>query len=106
MGILFKEMRERSLYFLDSLVSGKSVCGELARKMNVGFAKRDIFLDNSKDPRYIKGQIEKLKVKAKRNGFAVGIGHDRTTTMQVLKEVLPELKNQGFRLVLVSELTQ
>jgi hypothetical protein len=104
MGILFKEMRRRSLYFLDSLVSGKSVCTEAARKMKVSFAKRDIFLDNSRDPQYIKGQIEKLKARAGKSGFAIGVGHDRRTTLEVLKEVLPELKKQGYRLVFVSEL--
>jgi len=104
MGILFKEMRRKSLYFLDSLVSGKSVCMEAARKMKVSFAKRDIFLDNIKDPQYIKGQIEKLKTKAGKSGFAIGVGHDRRTTLEVLKEVLPELKKEGFRIVFVSEL--
>jgi polysaccharide deacetylase 2 family uncharacterized protein YibQ len=46
MGIIFKELKRRHLYFLDSFVSGESICFDLAHKMHLGFAKRDVFLDN------------------------------------------------------------
>lgn len=104
MIIVFNELRKRGLYFLDSYVSLDSVCFELAHKNNLSFAQRDIFLDNQNDPEYIRGQIDKLKLAAKANGKAVGIGHDRKVTLQVLKEIMPELRKEGYKFVRLSEL--
>jgi len=106
MGIIFKEIKEKNLYFLDSVVSGKSIAFSLSRKMNVKFAKRDVFLDNSSDPAYIKGQINRLKAAAKRQGYALGIGHDRPNTLMVLQEVMPRLEEEGYKFVFVSELAR
>lgn len=106
MGIIFQVLKSRRLYFLDSMVSPKSICFDLARKMNLGFAKRDVFLDNIEEPGYIRGQIYKLKTKAKVYGQAIGIGHDRRITLEVLREVMPELENEGYKFVFVSELVK
>jgi len=104
MGIIFKELKKRRLYFLDSLVSSDSVGFDLAHKIALGFIKRDIFLDNTETPEYIKGQIYKLKTRARVYGQAVGIGHDRRVTLEVLKEVMPELEKEGYKFVFLSEL--
>lgn len=104
MKILFQELKKRNLFFLDSLVSAKSICSNLARDMKIRFSKREVFLDNIERAEYIKGQILKLKQKAKNLGRAIGIGHDREITIQVLKEVLPELEKEGYKLVFLSEL--
>ena len=106
MGIVLKELKKRNLFFLDSLVSSKTICSSLAAKLGVGFVKRDVFLDNREDPEYIKGQIYKLKKKAQTFGYALGIGHDRKITLEVLKETMPELEREGYKLVFVSELVK
>lgn len=104
MGIIFKELKKRNLYFLDSLVSSDSIGFDLAHKVQLGFISRDVFLDNTETPEYIKGQINKLKTRARVYGQAVGIGHDRKTTLEVLKEVMPRLEKEGYKFVFVSEL--
>jgi polysaccharide deacetylase 2 family uncharacterized protein YibQ len=104
MAIVFKFLKSRNLYFLDSLVSSGSVCFDLAKKINLGFARRDIFLDNNEEPEYIMEQIEKLKKRAKFYGRAIGIGHDRKLTLEALKEAMPRLEKQGYKFVFVSEL--
>lgn len=106
MEIIFKELKARGLYFLDSLVSTKSVCFPLAKKISLGFAKRDVFLDNTQDPSYIRGQINKLKSRAKNKGWAIGIGHDRKITLETLKEVMPEMEKEGYKFVFLSELVR
>jgi uncharacterized protein len=106
MEIVFKELKKRNLYFLDSFVSSKSICADLARKVAIGFAKRDVFLDNEEQYGYIRKQIYKLKLKAKMRGFAIGIGHDRKITLGVLREVMPELEKEGYKFVFVSELVR
>jgi len=106
MGIIFGELKNRGIYFLDSYVTSKSICQELARKMNLPIVKRDVFLDNTENREYIKKQIYKLKAKARARGFAVGIGHDRKVTLEVLKEVMPEIAKEGYRFVYLSELVR
>lgn len=106
MSIVLKELKKRNLFFLDSLVSPKTVCSNLAAKLRVGFAKRDIFLDNKEEAEYIKGQIYKLKRRAEMYGRAIGIGHDRKITLEVLKETMPELEREGYKFVFVSELVK
>lgn len=106
MEIIFAELKKRHLYFLDNLVSSKSLCFELAKKVNLKFARRDIFLDNTPKPEYIKKQLEKLKQKAQRKGYALGIGHDRKLTLETLREMLPLIQKEGYQFVFVSEVVE
>ncbi|MFC1804271.1 divergent polysaccharide deacetylase family protein [Candidatus Omnitrophota bacterium] len=103
---LFKELKRRKLYFLDSRVSTKSVCQKVAASQRLRFAKRDVFLDNRSDPEYILAQIEELKERAVAFGMSIGIGHDRRNTLEVLREVIPELEKEGFKMVVLSELVK
>lgn len=106
MRIIFNELKRRHLYFLDSLVSPESVGFDLANERRVAFSKRDVFLDNEEKPEYIKGQISKLKTRAMVYGRAIGIGHDRKVTLEVLKEVMPQMAKEGYRFVFVSDLVK
>lgn len=103
MEIILKELKKRRLYFLDSFVTSKSVCLELARRVGLKSFKRDVFLDNQEEREYIKKQIYILKEKARARGFAIGIGHDRKLTLEVLKEVMPKIAKEGFKFVFLSE---
>ncbi|MCM8770629.1 MAG: divergent polysaccharide deacetylase family protein [Candidatus Omnitrophica bacterium] len=104
MRIIFEELKKKNLYFLDSYVSANSICFKLTRGIKIRFARRDVFLDNEDNPDYIRAQLEKLKQLAQSRGYAIGIGHDRKITLEVLKEELPKLQKQGFKFVTVSEL--
>ena len=104
--IIFKELKKRKLYFLDSVVSSYSVAASLAKNLGVAFIQRNVFLDNEEDPIYIRGQIDKLKTKANLHGSAVGIGHDRKVTLEVLNTVMPKLEKEGYKFVFVSDLVK
>ena len=106
MDITFAELKNKGLYFLDSFVTGNSIAMPLAQKSAVRFARRDVFLDNNLDDKYIRQQIYRLKIKARLKGQAVGIGHDRKLTLKVLKEVMPEISQEGYKFVFVSELVR
>jgi polysaccharide deacetylase 2 family uncharacterized protein YibQ len=104
MRIVFDELKKKNLYFLDSFVSTKSICANIAGEKKLLFAKRDIFLDNKEESSYIKSQLNKLKKKATKYGQAIGIGHDKKITLQVLNEMMPELEKEGFSFIFVSDL--
>lgn len=106
MEIILKELKKRKLYFLDSYVSAHSVCSEIADDLKIDYARRDIFLDNYPDIAYITGQLRKLKNRAALYGQAIGIGHDRPSTLAALKEKMPEIESEGYKFVFVSELVK
>ncbi|MDD5120358.1 MAG: divergent polysaccharide deacetylase family protein [Candidatus Omnitrophica bacterium] len=103
-SIVMGEVKKHKLYFLDSFVTAKSVCQRVAKKINLKIAKRDVFLDNENNPAYIRAQLIKLKKISSKKGIAVGIGHDRKATLEVLKEMLPEMAEEGYKFVFVSEI--
>lgn len=104
MEIILKELKRRGLYFLDSFVTPKSVCLDAGRRIGVRTFRRSVFLDNLEEANYIKQQINELKKKARAGGFAIGIGHDRKLTLEVLREVMPKLSKEGYKFVFLSEM--
>lgn len=106
MKIIFGEMKKRRLYFLDSLVTPKSVCEKLSGETGVRFVQRNIFLDNETDASYIRGQLASLLEVALKDGQAIGIGHDRVLTLKTVKEFADEINKEKFEFVFVSELTK
>ncbi|MDD5108705.1 MAG: divergent polysaccharide deacetylase family protein [Candidatus Omnitrophica bacterium] len=105
-GIVMLETKKRNLYFLDSFVTARSVCRQIAVKIKERFAKRDVFLDNQDDPAYIRGQLLKLKNLCRKQTSVIAIGHDRKNTLMVLKEMLPKMKEEGYKFVFVSEIAK
>jgi polysaccharide deacetylase 2 family uncharacterized protein YibQ len=101
MSILFAELAKSDLFFVDSRVTGKSVCLSLARKYKIPFTQRDIFLDNTNEREYIEGQFRQLAQRARSHGVAVGIGHARPLTWTILKEQAETLTQEGFQFVTV-----
>jgi polysaccharide deacetylase 2 family uncharacterized protein YibQ len=98
-------LKARGLFFIDSLTSPASVTEKVARRLNLGYGKRDIFLDNRNDERYIRGQMEKLIRAALRKGKAIGIGHvNHLNTARVLAEFIPVFRKKGVQVVFPSEI--
>ena len=104
MKIIFKRLKKKDLFFVDSMTARNSVCSGLASEMNLAFGRRDVFLDNINTREAIIKQIMTLAQRARRRGYAVAIGHDRRLTMQVLKEQIPLLEAQGFTIVSIKDL--
>jgi len=103
---LFMELKKRDLYFLDNLVTDKSVCREVAKSVGLRTAARSVFLDNESNEGYIEKQIFRTANLAAKTGWAIGVGHDRANTIKVLAKVIPQLKKAGFEFVYVSELVK
>ncbi len=104
MTTVMRRLKERGLYFVDSYSSPNSVCLAVSQAEGVRFIRRDIFIDNTADRAYIRQQLAKLKARAAKTGYAVGIGHDRKLTVEVLREELPLIAAEGYRFVRISEL--
>jgi len=100
---IFTVLKERNLYFIDSRTTSKTLCKPSARLFQIPFAQRDVFLDHVQDAEFIRKQIKELIQIARRNGYAVGIGHPHLITYDILREMLPELQKE-VQLVPASEI--
>jgi len=105
MGSVMDSAKLNSLYFLDSKSTLYSVAEETASG-KVPYIKRDVFLDNDSSKEYINKQFDLLIESAKLQGYAIGIGHDKVNTLEVLSNRIPEVKDIDIKFVLVSELIE
>jgi len=86
MNKLFRALKKYNFIFVDSKTSVNSTAKELSVKHKVPYIVRDIFLDNDRNFTYIQNQL-KLAIKtAKKQGYAIAIGHPYDITFKVLKE--------------------
>jgi polysaccharide deacetylase 2 family uncharacterized protein YibQ len=91
---IFSVLKERNLYFIDSRTTSQTLCKSSARLFQIPFAQRDVFLDHLQDAEFIHRQIKELVRVARRNGYAVGIGHPHLITYNILRELLPGLQKE------------
>ena len=61
-------------------------------------------MDNDDDEEKITQQLMKLVKKSKENGFAIGIGHVKPKTLNVLEKHIPELQKEGYKFGFVSKM--
>jgi polysaccharide deacetylase 2 family uncharacterized protein YibQ len=105
MRAVLAPLKERRLYFLDSLTSPRSVAYNEARREGVAAARNDLFLDDdTQDPKLVGERLSKLLELAKTRGRAVGIAHPRRWTLEALRDNEARIKSSGVRMVFLSEL--
>lgn len=104
MSWLFEELERRGLMFVDSRTTKKTVAPMLAAHFGLPFAERNVFLDNELGADALVAQLEVLETEARKNGFAVGIGHPHRGTIAALNAWLPTLAEKGIVLVPVSDI--
>jgi polysaccharide deacetylase 2 family uncharacterized protein YibQ len=105
--ILLDEVGERGLFFLDSKTVPGELAASVAGSMGVRCLENDLFWDTGVDePEAIRAKLDRLFQIARRRGYAVGIGHPRPVTLEVLREKLPEMERLGVRLVPIRGLTE
>ena len=105
MNWMMAELRARGgLYFVDSFTSAQSVAWPVAEAWELAATRRQVFLDDVRDPEEIRAQLVRLIAKAQREGSALAIGHPYPETIAVLERELPALARYQVRLVAPSEL--
>ena len=87
-------LKKRKLFFIDSRTTVDTLCRPSAQLLQVPFAQKDVFIDHIPKPDFIREQIHRLIKIAGRHGEAIGIAHPHTVTYEILREMLPELKEK------------
>ncbi len=101
---ILRDLKRRNLFFLDSFTTADSVATRIGRNVGIPVLKRDVFLDNTDEQGYVRERVRELAALARRKGFAIGIGHHRHNTLQVLHEEIPKLKQEGFEILSLADL--
>jgi polysaccharide deacetylase 2 family uncharacterized protein YibQ len=94
------------LFFVDSRTTRATVAEQLATEYGIPNIARKVFLDNEGETTAIRAQFRRLLAEARREGTALGIGHPRPATLEVLAEELAHLEQQGIQLLPVARLIE
>jgi polysaccharide deacetylase 2 family uncharacterized protein YibQ len=103
---VLEQVKERGLFFVDSKTTSDTLAYDLARKMKIRTAQRNVFLDDVQTYEYSRGQIRRLVELARQNGHALAIGHPFPSTLAALRDSIPWLKQQKVSIVPVSEILE
>jgi len=101
---ILEALKRRDLFFLDSRTTADSIAFDLARKMGLPSAYRNVFLDTPVGVETSKKKLSELLRISRKTGRAIGIGHPFPETLQALREGLPLLAGSGVKIVFVSEI--
>jgi polysaccharide deacetylase 2 family uncharacterized protein YibQ len=104
MGELMPALREKNLFFIDSRTSAQTVAYQVAQQDGVRSAYRKVFLDDTPTREAVLAQIQLAERDARRDGWAIAIGHPHPATIATLREEMPRIQSQGIRLVFASDL--
>ena len=104
LDIVMEKLNAQNLFFVDSKTSPGNTVKNSAKKFEVPYLSRNIFLDNFQSEPYIKKQLYKAVRIAKKHGKAIAIGHPHLATYNVLATYLPIIQKNGIKIAKASEL--
>ena len=104
MSTIARVLKDKNKFFVDSRTTVETI-GETTMKIfDVPTASRNVFLDNDDDEEKITVQLMKLVKKSEEKGTAIGIGHVKPKTLNVLKKHIPKLQKDGYKFEFVSKI--
>ncbi|MGR0278248.1 divergent polysaccharide deacetylase family protein [Marinomonas dokdonensis] len=104
MNWVMETLQERSLFFIDSLTSPKSVAQQTAQDYGLRTVSRDVFLDNIRNEKAIDKQFNRLLKTARSQGVALAIGHPYPETMAYLHKRLQQIDGDGVQLAPLTDI--
>lgn len=101
---VMETLKQKHLYFIDSMTTRFTKAGETADQLGVPLLKRQLFLDNDTSVNALERQFNLMISQAHTQGSLVAIAHPYPETMRFLKANLQRLKTEGIDLVPASSL--
>jgi len=95
MNVLIRTLAENNKLWVDSMTNAESLSHEFTSIYGMPDLHRDVFLDNQKDKASLEKSMDMLIIDAKKQGYAIGIGHAQT---DLLPEVLLDYYNRRHEL--------
>ncbi|OTA19184.1 hypothetical protein Xbed_02581 [Xenorhabdus beddingii] len=91
MQVLSHHPSHHPLYFLDSVTIGNTQVTKAAMGTSVPVIRRNVFLDNVQTEAETRHQLNRAIALARKQGFAIAIGHPHPTTVRALQQALAAL---------------
>lgn len=102
--VIFRQLKKRNLFFIDSRTTGKSKADVASGKVRLKIASRRIFLDNERDyAKIYQILMNAAEGDASRTPMII-IGHPYPETIRVLRDASGVLRQKGVEIVPVSKL--
>ena len=106
MALVMAEIKARDLLFVDSRTTAKTVATRLARRFGVPEVQRDVFLDDVQTSDNVRRALERLEEVARKQGYAVAIGHPHAVTLTALEDWLAGVEARGLALAPISAIVR
>ena len=105
MEIILEICQERGIVYLDSRTTALTTAPEVASRMEINIAQRDIFIDNEQNLQSFRHYINLGLERAERQGSAVMLGHTWSDKLgELLIELYSELIEQGYTFSTASQI--
>ena len=101
-----RSLKKRNKFFLDSFTNPESRGFITMRRFGVKTELRQVFLDHIEDTLYILNQLDSLVHLSHSMDVAIGIGHVKPITLEVLRKEIPRLKSEGYNFVPLSKIVR
>ena len=101
-----RSLKKRNKFFLDSFTNPESRGFITMRRFGVKTELRQVFLDHIEDTLYIQNQLDSLVQLSHSMDVAIGIGHVKPITLEILKKEIPRLKSEGYNFVPLSKIVR
>lgn len=99
-------VKQKKMFFVDSLTSPVSVGDATARELGIPSAQRSVFLDNVVETPAIEARLREAEQVALRRGTAIAIGHPNPQTRAALAALIPEIEAAGVTFVPAADLVK
>ena len=100
---LARTLKKMNKFFLDSYTNPESRGYITMRRYGVPTQLRQVFLDHGESPHQIKSNLDSLVALSHEMDIAVGIGHVKPITLEVLQREIPRLESEGYRFIRLSQ---
>lgn len=104
--VVFRELKKRGYFFLDSLTSPTTKGKSAANTVSIDYITRDVFLDNSRNKEETFKVLMELVYTNNRWTKLVVIGHPYPSTLRALERALPHFAANGIETVPVSRIIE
>jgi polysaccharide deacetylase 2 family uncharacterized protein YibQ len=106
MAEVMKVLMARSLYFVDSRTTPNTRALAMARRQGLPAFYRSVFLDDTETVAYTLNQLRTFRRLIQERGIALAIGHPHPSTIEALKEFLPEFERADIQLIPASQIVR
>lgn len=98
-----RSLKNLDKFFLDSFTNPESRGFITMRRYGVPTQLRQVFIDHKENEDHIKYQLDSLKQLSHTMNIAIGIGHAKPITLEILKKEIPRLESEGYKFISLSE---